>query len=264
MNKIYPTVISEQSVMVAKGSNRLLAQRDHINYHKIIERIKEGNFNNIEQLFEIKNTLEKYFNVTIKNGREVFYKGRRIENALTRKILSFYKSNLPYTAWAKFLDKLMQNPSQICRDQLFNYVENWGLPVDSEGFVYAWKAIQKDYFDKYTGKTHKYKVGSIIKMDRDKCEGSELMACGPGLHAGETSYVTQYGSGDDRYVLVRFSPKDAVSCPKDCDWKKLRTCKLKVVREVSQDDVLPLEDRYMGKNGKNRPKRDKSGRFTKK
>lgn len=257
MNKItYPTLITESGLMILKGGNRLNATKDHINYQKILARIKEGNFNNIEQLFKVKDTFEKLFNVTVKNGREVYYKKKKLHNSLTNRILTYMRDGLPHRSWICFLDKLMENPSEYCRNQLFDYVERYGLPIDENGFVYTYKAVNKNLWDKWTGKTHQYKVGKIVKMPRENCDQDATVGCGRGLHSGETSYVVSYGSGDDRFILVRFSPKDVVACPFDCDWKKLRVCKLRVMREVKKEDVLPLKDKFMGKQ-----KRDKNGRF---
>jgi hypothetical protein len=173
------------------------------------------------------------------------------------------KEGLPWKPWVAFLDRLMQNESEYCRKQLFNYVEKYGLPLDSSGFVWGYRAVQKNYFDKYTGKTHCYKVGKVIKMDRNKCEKNPKIGCAPSLHVGTADYVSSYGGGDDRYLLVRFSPKDVISCPDDSNWSKLRVCKLKVMREVKREDIFPLGDAYGGKNGK-KFKRNKLGQFAKK
>jgi hypothetical protein len=268
MKNVTAALLTESGVMVLKNNTRLSATKDHINYQKILERIKENNFNNIEQLFKIKATFEKLFNVTIKNGREVYYKNKRLHNSLTSRILTYVRDGLPYRSWVCFLDKLMENPSEYCRNQLFSYVELYGLPIDNDGFVYAWKAVNKDLWDKYTGNTHQYKVGKIIKMDRNKCDKDAKVACGKGLHSGETSYVVGYGdNNDDRFVLIRFSPKDVMSCPADSSWRKLRLCKLRVMREVKKEDVLPLKDKFMGKIKKDtkmnhyEQKRDANGKF---
>ena len=248
MKNQYPVIINENSVSIFKGANRLVAHVGHPMFNKIVKRIRENNFNGIEQMFKIKDTFERLFNVTVKNNSEVFYKGKKIHNVLTDKIINAMRTEQPYRGWVCFLDKLMENPNDRCRDQLFSYVENYGLPIDNDGFVYAWKAIRNDYWDKWTGKTHCYKVGSIASMKRENCDLDATVACGRGLHSGNFEYVKGYGSGDDRYVLIRFSPKDVVSCPSDCSWKKLRCCKLRVMKEVKREDMYPLDDKYMGKN----------------
>lgn len=267
MNKTYPYFLSDQSIILYKGSKPYMAGRDHANFKNIVNRIKAGKFDNIEQLFNIKDTLEKCFNITIKNGNRVYYKNKEVNNVVSQRIINYIKEGLPYRGWVCFLNKLMENPSDYCRDQLFSYVERYGLPIDDDGFIYAWKAVTSDYWDKHTGKTHRYKVGSIIKKDRKECDENPKLDCGKGLHCGAQSYVIDFGRNDgDKFVLVRFSPKDVISCPEDCSWQKLRLCRLRVMREVKKEEVLPLGDTYMGKNGKNVKnllKRDSSGRFVK-
>lgn len=260
MSMTFPSIIGENSVLIVKNGNRLVASKGHLNFNKIIDRIRTNNFNNIEQLFMVKDTVEKLFNVTIKNGKEIYYKKKKLHNSLTTRILRYLHDGLPYRAWICFLNRLMENPSEFCRNQLFDYVEKHGLPLDNEGFIWGYRAVNKDYMDKYS-KTVNYRVGKIVTIDRKKCEQNPEVACGPSLHIGTAEYSSQWGSdNDDRFLLCRFSPKDVISCPRDSEWSKLRVCKLRVMREVKRGDVLPLNDKYMGKI----IKRNKLGQFAKK
>lgn len=267
MNKTYPYFISEQSVVLLKGASRYIAGRDHANFKKIVDRIKTGEFDNIERLFNIRDTLEKCFNVTIKNGNRVYYKTKEVNNAVSQRILNYVRDGLPYRGWVCFLNKLMENPSEHCRQQLFNYVNKHGIALCEDGFLYAYKAVKKDYFDWHTGKTHKYSIGKIVKMDRDKCETADNVGCGTGLHIADAKYLDKYYQKfeETKYLLCRFSPKDVMSVPTDENWEKIRVCKLRVMRELRRQDIVPLGDRHMGKNGRNikSAQRDLKGRFCK-
>lgn len=258
---ILPSLITETSVILLKGNKRLSATVGHPMFHKIVEKIKSREYANIERLFSAKEAIESLFNIKIKNGSEVFYKGSKVHNTLTVKILGCIRRGEPHKPWVNFLNKLMENPSEHCRNQLFDYVNRYGLPIDDQGFIYGWKVVNSDFWDKHTGRTHCYKVGSVIKKARESCEENPTVGCGAGLHCGEASYVLQYSnSSDDRFILVRFSPKDVISCPEDCSWQKLRLCKLRVMREVKRFDIVPLQDSSMGKKGK-LPRRNNLGQF---
>lgn len=244
--KTYPTLINDQSITILKGNKPLTANRGHACFAQILDRVRRGNFNNIEQLFKIKDRIEQYFHVKIKNGNQVFYKNKPVHNALTEKIIGAMQNNLPYKPYVKFMDRLMDNPSEYCRNQLFNYVERYGFCLDSNGMLYGYKTINSKFRDKYTD-TISYSPGRTVTMNRDNCEQNEQISCGPSLHLGMSEYVLNYGSDKgDKFVLVKFSPKDVISCPVDNQYQKLRVCKLTVVRQVERKDLLPLKDQYLG------------------
>ena len=74
------------------------------------------------------------------------------------------------------------------------------------------------------------------------------MHCSSGLHVGSLSYSGPggwYNSGDDKIVIVKVNPADAVSVPSDHGASKLRVCKYEVIGEYEKDldDVYePSED----------------------
>ena len=241
--------------MVVKNGAKFSAHSGHPMFKKIVARVRRKAFGGIEKLFSFKDVIEKCFNVEIKNGEQLFYKGILVNNVLTQKIIKSMADGTPYKPYVKLLNNLMQNPSALCREQLFNYIEKYGLAIDSNGWVYGYKAVDKNLVSKYDGKT-KYAIGQATKVDRNKCATSETDACGYGLHLGETSYVLDYGRGDDRYLLLKFNPKDGISCPMDCSYKKLRVCSLVPIREVTRDQVaIPLADQYLGELKKKRKKK---------
>lgn len=238
----YPTLLTEQSILILKGTQRLFAHANHPCYTRILDAVRNGRYVNIERLFELKKSIEKCFDVTVKNGSQVFYKNKQLNNALTDKILNAYRNNLPTRPWIKFLNNLMQNPSEHCRNNFFSYVESHGLPIDSNGMVYAWKAVNNKLRDKWTNKIS-FSPGKSPELKRDNCEANVNVECGQSLHCGNAGYVRQYGNlNEDRFLLVKFNPKDALNC----DYEKLRVCKMKVVREVKRGEVKPLIDSYMG------------------
>lgn len=243
---IYPILITENSVTVIKSGKRLTCHNTHPCFAKIINRIRAKNYNNIEQLFKLKDVFEKCFNVEVRNN-QVTYKGHPVHNVICDKILTFIRDGLPYRGLMKFMDKLMQNPEPYCRDQLYSYIERYGLAIDDDGFVYAWKAVDSDLKDKYTHKLD-YSPGKVVRMDRDKCDKNPEVGCGQSLHLGNSSYVLTYGDKEgDRFILCKFNPKDVVSCPTDCEWQKLRVTKIHSLKEVTKDSLQPLSTAVVSK-----------------
>ncbi len=262
----YPVLVTPDSVIIIKGGKRLIAHKNHANYNKIVDCIRKDSYTNIERLFDVKTRIEKCFGVTIHNNC-VFYKNKQLHGVVVDKILSFMNLGLPHRPLLKFLDKLMQNPNDYCRDQLYKYIEKYGLAIDEDGMVISWKAVRSDFFDKYSG-TVNWRPGKTHKMKLEDCEQNHLVGCAKSYHTGAASYVLSYGSGDDRFVMTKFNPKHVVSCPADCDWQKLRVCQLTSVKEVKREDLrsisgvidnvkMDTKRNYLNQN------RDSNGRFVK-
>ena len=172
--------------------------------------------------------------IQIKNGC-VFYDGEEVHNTLTDRILTFMKEGLPVTPLVNFLEKLMQNPSYSARQELFDFLEHKHLPITEDGDFLAYKAVNSEYMDKYTGKINN-RVGSSVEMVRWGVDDDRGHGCASGLHAGTLEYVQSYGSfheGDntDKCIIIKINPTDVVSVPTDSGCQKLRTCKYLVLRD---------------------------------
>ena len=93
--------------------------------------------------------------------------------------------------------------------------------------------------DKYTG-TISNAIGTIVEVSRGSVDDNRSNECSKGLHCGALDYVYSYGNGDDRIVIVKVNPADAVSVPKDHTYQKLRTCRYEVVSEFVGELKSPL------------------------
>jgi len=273
MNTNYLYNITNTSVVVYKNGKRFLAHDTHPNFKKIIEKIKANSLNGIERLFEVKQTIEKCFNVEIVEGKEVRYKGVALNSGVTKQILSFISEGIPHKPLVKFLDKLMQNPDIEARDTLYNYIGAHYLPITEDGDFVACKAIRGDWMDIYSGKVSN-RVGETVYMDRNKVNKSKFECAGSGLHVGSDKYIVgyarDYGKNDYRYIMVKVNPRDVVVVPDEGGFGKIRLCRYKVIREVNREDVS-FTSHYAPENKtykeireskpKKGPKRDAKGRF---
>jgi hypothetical protein len=176
--------------------------------------------------------------VTI-DGNVIKYDGQPVHRVEADRILALVHGGYPVDGMVNFLERVMKNPSFKSRGQLYNFMEHKGLPVTEDGYVLAYKAVRSDWMDKYSG-TLRNQPGDVVSIDRSKVDDEQTHHCSHGLHCGAMDYVTQYGGGDDRIVLVKFDPADAVSVPTDSSYMKLRVCKYTVVKEYEGDLVRPL------------------------
>jgi len=157
------------------------------------------------------------------------------------KIIEFTRLRLPVTPLANFLTRLLANPSNRSVEQLYVFIERHKLPVDEEGFVYCWKAVDFNLRDKHTGTISNH-IGAVVQMPRNQISDDPSEGCHRGLHCGNFNYVRGFGSGDDRYIMVKVDPANVVCIPYDSSYEKMRVCEYEVIEEVSRDKVQAKSD----------------------
>ncbi len=72
---------------------------------------------------------------------------------------------------------------------------------------------------------------------REECDDNPDQTCSRGLHFCAASYLSNYGSGGSRIVVVKINPRDVVAFPRDYNLAKGRACAYQVVGEVPMDQV---------------------------
>lgn len=217
------------------GKPKIVLKEDD-NFEAVIEAIKNKDAGLIKRLVDKAGGIETMTQGKIKViNNKVMYGDEECHGVVVDKILSFLKENLDATPLLNFLDKLLQNPSKSCLDQLYQFLENKNLPIDPDGDFYAYKAIRNDWTDKHTG-TIRNQIGDTPEVTRNKVDDNPDNACSYGLHVGSIEYVREFGKTGDKYVIVKVNPADAVSVP-TYDTRKMRCCKYTVVEEFV--DELP-------------------------
>jgi hypothetical protein len=156
----------------------------------------------------------------------------------------------------RFLEKLMQNPSRTAVNELYDWLERTSLPISEDGCFLAYKKVNRDFFDFYTGKvsnklaslmttdelaTYPRTVGNVttevvdgvttLSMPRNQVDDVRDRTCSYGLHFCSLSYLPSYHGGEGRVLIVKINPADVVSIPSDYDFAKGRTCRYEVIGE---------------------------------
>ena len=170
--------------------------------------------------------------VTVRDGK-VYYNDQLQCDGIAATINNLIAEGLPFTGMLKFLERLYNSTSWRVREQLPKWIGFDGLVVTEDGYLLAYKAVRADWWDKWTGKTHRNILGSVQSMDRGKVCDDPQNACAPGLHAGSLVFVAGYGCGDDHIIIVKIDPSDIVCIPYDSSDQKMRVCKYEVIAEYS-------------------------------
>jgi len=148
---------------------------------------------------------------------------------------------LPYKPLVKFLGKLMDNPSRRSVDELYTFLEHKNMPITAEGNFLAYKGVNNDFTDNYSGKFDN-SVGQVLKMRRNGVCDDANLGCSSGFHAGSYDYAKGYASGGGNLMVVEINPADVVSVPHDCECQKLRTSEYKVVGHYETIEAPPIDD----------------------
>jgi hypothetical protein len=223
-----------------------LVSTDHPNYESLLSAYKADDseffLNNFNIATKIAKSLEASnvdcSGVTVTQDG-VFYEGEPVDQFICDHILEMVRQGFDIQPMVKFLENLYQNPDKNSVDQLYKFLQHKNMPITEDGCFIGYKTVRSDYKDKYTA-TIDNSVGQVVKFRRNSISSNPNNHCDQGLHVGALSYAGPggwYNSSQDKVVLVKVNPRDAVSVPNDHNFTKLRVCEY----EVIGDYVSPLE-----------------------
>jgi len=236
MNKIPYILNPEASVTLILDGKQVTILKDSEVFQAVILAVKEERWDDVRSLSDkitaIKNFVKGDLEV---RGNAVFYKGEAVHGHVINRILEFIKDGFDVDPLLNFLEKIMQNPSFRCIEELFTFLDHKNMPIDPDGDFYAYKAVTSNWMDKHT-RTISNHIGAVVEMPRCRVDDNSTVGCSKGLHAGSISYVKSFANYGDKIVLVKINPADVVSVPNE-DTTKLRCCKYVVISEMQ--DILP-------------------------
>lgn len=243
-NKInIPFVIKTNgSITLYLKSECMTVAQDHPSYYKIIDALKKGEYEKIENLINVSKAVTNYGKgqITVNNG-QVFYAGQPVHNTLTERILKMMNEGFKVDHMLLFLSNLMSNSSFRAVNETYKFLENRGLPITEDGCFLAYKAVRNNYFDIHTGRFAKNVVGAVVSMPRNLVNEDWGRDCAEGLHCGSIDYVVEYGhfvkgaltpNEGNRLVIVKVNPANVVCVPDYAHSSKMRVCQYVVVDEI--------------------------------
>jgi hypothetical protein len=137
------------------------------------------------------------------------------------------------TPWGRFVENVYANPSQTAINELFLFLEHAKLPLTEDGCFIAYKRINKDYKDCYTGTIDNRVGADIPRMDRDDCDPDRHRTCSTGYHFCSWTYIRKFHGA--HLMAVKINPRDVTAIPSDYNNTKGRCCWYEVVGEVFED-----------------------------
>lgn len=235
-----PFTLSNDAITVfLKGKMYTLPNSD-ISFKKLKKHLKKSE-HNIELLEEIldkpkailKATAGK---VTVVNDT-VYYNGEPLYNALTEKLLTLMSEGFDIQPWAKFMDRMMQNPSFNSRKALYSFLDHYSAPITEDGYFIAFKRVNKNFKDIHTN-TMDNRPGTIVRMPRSEVDENSNNTCSSGLHACAEEYLKGFATGPNYItVAVKINPRDVCAVPNDYKFSKMRVCEYLVLGIMKDKDI---------------------------
>lgn len=177
-------------------------------------------------------------------GNTLLFDGDEVNNSLAETIIRLTQedeSGDP-TKLVKFLENLMNNPSEHSREQLYDWIAPRNITITNDGHFLAYKGLNEDFTSINQGQGIVNSVeydyasldnspGNVVEFPRSLVVANSGIGCAVGLHAGTYEYASEFAQG--KLVLVKINPRDVVSVPTDCDAQKLRVCRYEVLEEIA-------------------------------
>lgn len=249
------SIVTDSTITAVIDNKPYVIGNTHPSFYEIKAKLLDKDFDGLEELFDVKEGYKSYSNGLIEiEGSNLLYNGLIIHNVLAQRVVDMIQNGDVVEPMIEFLKNVMKNPSEGSADQLYTFLEHKDLPFTEDGCFLAYKAINANYTDKWTGGISN-KIGETVTMERDEVTANPEVGCSSGLHCGSIEYVRSYGHfpyGEeddvndegqkigDRLITVKVNPADVVSVPTDCSCQKLRTFKYVVHEEIENPySVLP-------------------------
>jgi hypothetical protein len=258
----YPYIVQGSNITVVIGTTPHTISRSHITYNKVLEAIKANDWDTVGALVEPKQVVLNFGqgNVSIE-GEKIFWKGREMHNALTKRMVAMIQEDFPVEPLIAFMENLMENPSKRAVNELYGFLEKNTLPITSDGCFLAYKKVRQDYFDVHSGtvlnkpaaymtdedtaalaeavgKNNEVTVAvedgvTVVSMERNLVDDDQNRTCSTGLHFCSQDYLRSFGG--ERIVILKINPRDVVSIPNDYNDSKGRACRYEIVDEIDKD-----------------------------
>ncbi len=165
-------------------------------------------------------------------GGAVTFKSKPVDNTLTARMLRQLREGFDLKPMARFLERLMRNPSYRAVQDLYPFLEYGKMPITEDGCFLAYKKVRVDYRDIRTG-TFDNSIGQVVRMSRNSVDEDPNRTCSYGLHVCSFDYLPCYSSTpDDRVMICKIDPADVVAIPRDYNNTKMRVACYEVIGEL--------------------------------
>lgn len=259
---MFPYIIQGKNLTIVIDNTPHTVSASHLGYNKLLAAIKSGDEDAVRNFVSPKQVVLNFGqgNVSIQ-GDKIFWKGREMHNALTKRMVAMIQEDFPVEPLVAFMENLMLNPSKRAVNELYGFLEKNTLPITSDGCFLAYKKVRQDYLDCHSGtvlnkpavymtdedtaalaeaagKNNEVTVEvvdgvTVVSMERNLVDDDQNRTCSTGLHFCSRDYLNHFGG--ERIVVLKINPRDVVSIPNDYNDSKGRCARYEIVDEIDKD-----------------------------
>lgn len=231
------SITSADSVTVFVAGKPFTVASDNPRYDELKAAISAGDLDLVDGIVNASTRLTKvlgvYGDVAVFAGH-VTFQGRPVKTSLVERLLKMVNQGRDPEPYARFLDRVMRNPTKDAISMLFDWVEKADLPILPDGRFLAYRYVNMAYLDAHT-RSMDNTPGRIIRMPREACDENHQNTCSRGLHFCNHTYLKSMSGY--RCLIMAEDPADVVSFPQDGGGSKGRTEKHEALFEISMDDA---------------------------
>lgn len=245
-----PYITSGESFTVFINGVPKAADSSHPNFDRLVEMARQGQLINekideIIELIDIRVTIENSLADLQTYGRvqvgldAILYNGNIVRSYLAERMLEILRAGHDVAPWAKFMDKLYNNPSKTAVDELFLWLEKANMPITPDGNFLAYKKVRDDFSSYHRGPNGPVwnRVGDTVEMPRNEVDDNRENTCSTGLHFCSWHYLPSYYGGEGKVIILEIDPADVVSIPSDYDNAKGRAWRYVVKGVIPEKDA---------------------------
>lgn len=269
-----PHLITERGVTAFINGRQHIAGKSHPNYARIVEALRNREFSELEELFDVALAYERKLKTMdpdfrVENGL-VFLNDVPFPDRVSTKAIAMIRAGSGLVPLLNFLRKMRLNPAFSAQQELLDFCDANNFLIAEDGDIIAYKGINENWNDCHTNSVcnkvaHEFTQEEIaalplvagivttniedgvtvVSMPRHEVDDDRNTDCSHGLHFAAYDYARQnFGQGNRRMVLIKVNPRDVVAVPKAYGAQKGRCCRYEVVMELQDKAALPEKEVY--------------------
>ncbi len=242
-NTINYTSTTESITVVFNGVTHVVREGSP-NFNNLRKALQDKEWDKVPDYLTVTGSIAKWSNsrFTLTEDGTVTFDGESVPKDFEKRVIQMATNGEDPRPLLKFYERLRRNPSKRSVDQLWSFLNKYGIPLTKDGCFLAYKGVKNDFTDIYSG-TISNKPGTTVKLPRNSVSDDPNEACHFGLHVGAKGYASSFSSGGTM-VICKVDPEHVVCVPYDYQREKMRVCEYKVVGVDGQDlpDTVFEED----------------------
>jgi hypothetical protein len=221
-------VLKDNFLQVIYGGEPFTLNSTHPTFERLAAALRRGSWAYVPKLISLaRHLLDVSAGRVRVVGGKVFFKDMEVDDQLlTADILKLAADPEEVKSLLLFLDNLYENSSPEARAEFYPFWKDARLPLTDDGCFLAYKSVNNDFTDKYSGKVDN-SVGNRILGSRKWFDEDYRTQCSRGYHVCSR----QYGMYGERVLAVKVNPRDVLSA----NGGKMRVVNYEVLADLGRD-----------------------------